>query len=224
MRRGQFVMVARPFEQRFRANPSPLLLHRLSRRAQGQEKHPRAADEIAEAQTAVKTGRALILRLDDERERFGIAIQHAVRRVCDQRACQAPVRKAPIDRQMADQRCWQNRMSREAFDNLGRQIVCGHARRRERIVPGDPARPLLQQHEATRHEALHVLSRLFAEIAVERRRAAGKSRAIVRGERLDDEGAAFHRGVLIMSLRRRNARRKAAVGSGGSRMASVKAR
>ena len=62
--------VARPFEQRFRANPSAAPSPPPFAPAQGQGRHPRAADEIAEAQTAVKTGRALILRLDDERERF----------------------------------------------------------------------------------------------------------------------------------------------------------
>src|SRR5271170_7505992 len=93
--------------------------------------------------------------------------------------------KAVVDGKATDQRCRQEWITRQAFDDLGRQIVGVYAGRRERVVAGDPVRRNLHGHEATRHEPPHILRGLFAQVPVERRRPACEGGTVVGAERLD---------------------------------------
>ena len=146
----------------------------------------------------IEGDRIVVLRLDNERKGLRIALEDAERGIGEQGAAEALATKALIDRKTTDEGDRQNRIAREPFQNFRRQIVGRNTRRREGVITGNRIRRRLDDEKTTRHEPLHILRGLFAEITIKGLGAAAEGRTIMSAERLNDK-AARHRNSLINS-------------------------
>jgi len=105
-----------------------------------------------------------------------------------------------------------------------RQIGQGNARRSERVVSRDLGCLHIDRDITGGRSAAHILSHLFAEIAVESLYAAGKLRPDVSGAENLDEERGGHRVSRISFAWARFARSNAGAGAGGSSNSSTKRR
>ncbi len=164
----------------------------------------------------------IVLGVNYESEGRWRGKQRTLSGVDEKGGAESAAAKLTVDGQTADAHGWNERISRQPLDHGGRKLGSRNAARSESVIRSDATGDVLDSNEAVSDSAADVLGHLGLEIPVESRLIAIEYGAIVRvGKRFHPEGSDHGPNNLRCRLA---ARRRAALGAGGWRMASAKRR
>jgi hypothetical protein len=170
----------------------------------------------------VESRSALVLGVNDESEGRRGGAQRTLSRVHEKGGAESTAAKLTVDGQTADAHGWNEWIARQPPDHGGRKLGSRNAARSESVIGGDAAGGVLYGNEAVGDFAADVLSHLGLEIPVESRLPTIEYGAIMRlCQHLYSERSGHEPNNLRCRLA---ARRRAALGAGGWRMASANRR
>jgi hypothetical protein len=168
-------------------------VHHLSKQffdcAKRKEEPPFDSRKFEESVFSVKRDSTSVFGIHDDARRsdFPGVLKNAIERVHEQCLTMSLAAEGRTYRQASKKGCRHHRIFRQFLRNLGRHVGKLHGILRKRVVTGDRA-AVRRQNKGNRRMFLEILSRLLAEVSVQKFNTARESRSIVfRTERLNDK-------------------------------------